>query len=128
TDVDDKIINRAREENQSWEAIAETYIAEYRKDMDALKLRVPDVTPRVTEHIAEIIAFIRDLVDNGIAYVTDEGEVLYSVRRFAEYGKLSGKNIDDLRSGARVQPGEKKQDPLDFALWKPQKAPDEPAW
>lgn len=128
TDVDDKIINRARQDGKSSTEIAELYIREFRNDMDALGVRAPNASPRVTEHIDDIIRLVEGLVAGGSAYVADDGEVFFAVRKFAAYGKLSGKNIDDLRVGVRIQPGERKRDPLDFSLWKPQKAADEPAW
>ena len=127
TDVDDKIIDRARQEGIPAMEVAEKYIREFRKDMSDLGVRPPDEAPRVTENIPQIIAIIDGLVNNSHAYVT-EGEVFYSVRRFRTYGKLSGKNIDELLAGTRVDPSEKKRDPLDFSLWKPRKAADEPAW
>ncbi len=128
TDVDDKIINRAREQKMDALVVSEKYIKEYREDMGQLGIRIPTVAPKVTEHIPQIIEMVKGLVANGAAYVTDDGEVLYSVRKFTEYGKLSGKKIDDLRVGVRIEADEKKQDPLDFSLWKPQKQADEPAW
>lgn len=128
TDVDDKIINRAREEKTTCDKITEKYIAEFYTDMNLLGIKPPAKAPRVTETIPEIIHLIEGLIKNGAAYVADDGEVFFSVRDFQGYGKLSGKNIDDLLVGARVAPGEKKRDPLDFSLWKPQKAADEPAW
>lgn len=128
TDVDDKIINRAREEGISSFEVAEKYVKAFKEDVAALGVRSPTYAPRVTEHIPGIIAFIDALVQKGAAYVAPNGEVFYSVRNFAGYGKLSKKQLDDLRVGARVDPNEQKRDPLDFSLWKPQKAADEPAW
>ncbi len=128
TDVDDKIIARARELKIESREVSEKYILEYDTDMGQLGITPPTVGPKVTEHIPQIIAMVKGLVEKGAAYVTPDGEVLYSVRRFTEYGKLSGKKIDDLRAGVRIEADEKKQDPLDFSLWKPQKAKDEPAW
>lgn len=128
TDVDDKIINRARQEGKTSLEVSEHYIAEFRKDMDALGVRKPDRTPKVTEFIPQIIRVIEGLIANQMAYVAEDGEVFYAVRKFQGYGKLSGKNIDELLTGVRIQPGERKRDPLDFSLWKPQKAADEPAW
>lgn len=127
TDVDDKIIDRARKEKKAWNEITETYIAEYVNDMQTLGVLEPHARPRVTEFVPQIIQLIEGLIANGAAYEVD-GEVFFAVRKFTPYGKLSGKNIDDLISGARVEPGVKKRDPLDFSLWKPQKAEDEPAW
>ncbi len=126
TDVDDKIINRANENGESCETIAQRYIDEYQEDMAALKVRAPTIEPRATEHIPEMIATIEKLVAKGLAYQTESG-VYFSVRKFKDYGKLSGKNIEELESGARVQVDETKQDPLDFSLWKASK-PGEPRW
>lgn len=126
TDVDDKIINRAIEENVTSEEIANRYIAEFEKDYASLKLRPHSMNPKVTETMEPIVGMIDDLVKNGKAYVAD-GEVLYSVRSFDGYGKLSNKNLDDLQAGARVEVDRKKRDPMDFTLWKPAK-PGEPKW
>ena len=128
TDVDDRIIERARKEGCDSREIAERYIREFDVDIAALGLLKPHVSPRVLEHIPQIVTFIEGLVKNGSAYVTSDGEVLFSVRKFKPYGKLSGKNPDDMRAGARVEVGEHKKDPLDFSLWKPRKSEDEPAW
>lgn len=128
TDVDDKIINKASQENTDSLTISEKYIEGFLEDMKALRVNPPKVAPKVTDHIPEIIQLIENLISNKAAYVVDDGEVLFSVRNFKDYGKLSGKNIDDLISGARVQTDEKKRDPLDFSLWKPQKNTNEPAW
>lgn len=127
TDVDDKIIRRAKEEGISAQEVSEKYIKEYFEDAKALNVIPADVHPKVSEHIPEIIDFIQTLIDKGYAYEAD-GDVYYSTRKFKEYGKLSGQNIDDLESGARIAIGEVKKDPLDFALWKAQKEPDEIAW
>ena len=127
TDVDDKIIRRAKEEEITAPEVSEKYIKEYFEDAKALNVIPADVHPKVSEHIPEIIAFIRTLIDKGYAYEAD-GDVYYSTRKFKDYGKLSGQNIDDLESGARIAIGEVKKDPLDFALWKAQKEPDEIAW
>lgn len=128
TDVDDKIIIKANEEKSDSLTVSERYIAAFIEDMVALKVTPPKVAPKVTDHMKEIIILIEGLVSNKAAYVTPEGEVFFSVRDFKNYGKLSGKNIDDLISGARVQTDEKKKDPLDFSLWKPQKNSTEPSW
>jgi cysteinyl-tRNA synthetase len=127
TDVDDKIINRAREEGITAPEVAEKYIGEYYKDAAALNVRKADVHPRVSEHIPEIIDFVSTLIDKGYAYEAD-GDVYFSTRKFEGYGKLSGQNIDDLEAGARIAVGEVKKDPLDFALWKARKTDDEIAW
>ena len=127
TDVDDKIINRAREEGITAPEVSEKYIKEYFEDAGALNVIKADVHPKVSEHIPEIIEFVQTLIDKGYAYEAD-GDVYYSTRKFADYGKLSGQNIDDLESGARIAIGEVKKDPLDFALWKARKQDDEIAW
>ena len=127
TDVDDKIINRAKEEGVSAGEISEKYIAEYFKDAAALNVKKATVHPKVTETMDDIIQFVQDLIDKGYAYESD-GDVYYRARKFKGYGKLSGKNIDDLISGARIAVGEKKEDPLDFALWKARKEDSEIAW
>ena len=127
TDVDDKIINKAREEGMTAKDVAETFIKEYFDDADALGVRRADVHPKVSEHIEEIIDFVSSLIEKGYAYEAD-GDVYFSTRKFSEYGKLSGQNIDDLEAGARIAVGEIKLDPLDFALWKAQKSEDEIAW
>ncbi len=126
TDVDDKIINRAREECTDFMTIANRYIASYYRDMDAIGVRPADVEPRVTEHMQEIIEVIRRLMERGYAYEA-EGDVYFSVRSFRDYGKLSKRSPEEMEAGARVEPSEKKRDPLDFALWKSAKA-GEPAW
>ena len=127
TDVDDKIINRAKEEGITAPEVSEKYIKEYFNDAEALNVLKADVHPQVSEHIPEIIAFVQTLIDKGYAYEAD-GDVYYSTRKFPEYGKLSGQNIDDLESGARIAIGEVKEDPLDFALWKARKEESEIAW
>ena len=127
TDVDDKIINRAREEGITAPEVSEKYIKEYFEDAKALNVLPADVHPKVSEHIDDIIDFVQTLIDKGYAYEAD-CDVYYSPRKFEGYGKLSGQNIDDLESGARIAIGEVKHDPLDFALWKAQKEPDEIAW
>lgn len=127
TDVDDKIINKAREEGIPAGEVSEKFIEEYYKDAAALNVKKATVHPKVTENMDEIIQFVKDLIDKGYAYEVD-GDVYYSTRAFKNYGKLSGQNIEDLESGARIEVGEKKKDPLDFALWKARKAEDEIAW
>ncbi len=127
TDVDDKIINRAAQEGLSSEEVAEKYIAAFYEDMDILGVTRADAEPKATEHIPEMVALTERLIEKGKAYATPSGDVYFRVRSFPEYGKLSGRSVDDLRSGARVAPGEEKEDPLDFALWKAAK-PGEPAW
>lgn len=127
TDVDDKIINKAREEGISAGEVSEKYIEEYYEDAAALNVKKASVHPKVTETMDDIIQFVEDLIKKGYAYEVD-GDVYYSTRKFKDYGKLSKQNIEDLESGARIEIGEKKQDPLDFALWKARKADDEIAW
>lgn len=127
TDVDDKIINKAREEGVPTGEVSEKYIEEYYKDAASLNVKKATVHPKVTENMDQIIAFVKDLIDLGYAYEVD-GDVYYSTRAFKEYGKLSGQNIEDLEAGARIEVGEKKKDPLDFALWKARKTEDEIAW
>jgi len=126
TDVEDKIIRRAREEGVSASEISERYIAEYRTDMASIGVLPADVEPKATEHIAEMVELIERLIGKGVAYVVD-GDVYFEVRRFPGYGRLSGKNLEELQAGARVDVDERKKDPLDFALWKSSK-PGEPAW
>ena len=127
TDVDDKIINRAKEEGISAGEVSEKYIEEYYKDAAALNVKKATVHPKVTETMDDIIKFVADLIDLGYAYEVD-GDVYYRTKMFKEYGKLSGKNTDDLQLGARIAVGEKKEDPLDFALWKARKEESEIAW
>lgn len=127
TDVDDKIINRALQEGSTQKDIAEKFIHAFHEDMDKLFVRRATIEPKATDYIPEMIGFCERLIESGHAYATAFGDVYFRVRSFKEYGKLSGRNIDDMRSGARVAPGEEKEDPLDFALWKGAK-PDEPSW
>ena len=127
TDVDDKIIARANREGKTSAEIAETYIAAFHEDMDRLNVRRADIEPRATEYIGEMQNLIQKLIDGGHAYAVPSGDVYFRVRSFPGYGKLSGRTPDDLRSGARVVPGDEKEDPLDFALWKSAK-PGEPYW
>ena len=126
TDVDDKIINRANEEGRSTEEVAKEYTESFQSAMDILGVNPPTVQPKATETIPEMIGMVERLLERGHAYETD-GDVYFSVRSFPGYGKLSGRNIEDMRSGARVEVNEKKRDPLDFALWKAAK-PGEPHW
>ena len=127
TDIDDKMIRRANEEGITVKELGDRFIKEYYADADALGVKRATVNPRATEHIQDIIDLVQTLIDKGHAYPTPNGDVYFSVRSWPGYGKLSGQNIDDLENGARVDPTEEKQDPLDFALWKGQK-PGEPAW
>ncbi len=117
TDVDDKIINKSKEEGIGPLELAAKYIGEYRKDADSLRVKEATFHPKVSENIEEIVEFIETLIKKGFAYEV-EGDVYFDVRNYKPYGKLSGKNIDDLKSGARVEIGDKKRSPLDFALWK----------
>ena len=126
TDIDDKIIKRAGEENISWQTVTEKYIQAFNEDMGALNIAAPTLEPKATDHIEDMIQMVASLVDQGKAYES-EGDVYYSIQSFADYGKLSGKKLDDLIAGARVEVGEQKRDPLDFALWKKSK-PGEPSW
>lgn len=126
TDIDDKIINRAREEQDDPLKLAARYVGEYYKDADALHVLRADIHPKVSGHITEIIEMVKTLIEKGYAYVVD-GDVYYDVRKFAAYGKLSGRALEDMRAGARVDVDERKRDPMDFALWKSAK-PGEPAW
>jgi len=127
TDVDDKIIRRANERGERPAELAERFAQAYLEDMDALGNLRPDVAPKVSEHVPQIVALIERLVARGFAYAPGNGDVYYPVRKFPEYGRLSRRNLDDLLAGARVEPGEAKRDPLDFALWKGAK-PGEPSW
>ena len=126
TDIDDKMIKKANEEGTTVKKIGDTYIKEYYQDADALNIERATVNPRATEFIGEIIKFVKGLVDKGYAYEV-HGDVYFSTKKFEGYGKLSGQNIEDLQSGARISVDERKKDPMDFAIWKAQK-PGEPAW
>ena len=127
TDIDDKIINRARENNESIADITNRFIQAMHEDETALGILPPDQEPRATQHIDKIVKMIEALIDNGFAYIASNKDVFFDVSKFPSYGKLSGKQIDELRSGARVEIQEAKDDPLDFVLWKVAK-PDEPSW
>ncbi len=126
TDIDDKIIKRANDDGVDYKTIAEKYIAEFNTDMGRFGLEKPSAEPRATEHIPEMIRLISALMEKGFAYRRD-GDVFFSVGRFKEYGKLSKRNLDEMQAGARVEIDEKKENPLDFALWKSSK-PGEPYW
>ncbi|MDD4075454.1 MAG: cysteine--tRNA ligase [Eubacteriales bacterium] len=127
TDIDDKLIRKANEEGCTVQEVADRYIKEYYTDADALSVERATVNPRATEHVKEIIDLVQTLIDKGHAYPAPNGDVYFAVRTFPGYGKLSGQAIDDLESGARIDPTEIKHDPLDFALWKGAK-PGEPSW
>jgi cysteinyl-tRNA synthetase len=127
TDIDDKIIQRAAEAHEDWSELARRFTAAMHEDCALLGLEPPDMEPRATEYIPEIIAMTGTLIDKGYAYLAANGDVMYSVRKFPAYGALSGRNIDESRAGARVQVDEFKHDPLDFVVWKHAK-PGEPSW
>ena len=127
TDIDDKIIARANENGETIGELTARFIAAMNEDSDALGVLRPDIEPKATEHIGQMIAMIEDLVANSKAYPAPNGDVYYAVREFAEYGQLSGKSLDDLRAGERVDVDANKRDPLDFVLWKAAK-PGEPSW
>ncbi len=120
TDVDDKILKRAKEEGTTASEIAERYIDEFWKDFNALHLKAHTHNPKVTEHMGAIVSLIEEIIDKGRAYEV-EGEVFYSIENFKDYGKLSHRNPEDMQSGARIQIDPKKKNPLDFTLWKPAK-------
>jgi len=126
TDVDDKIIERANQTGDNTAALAERYIASFYQDMHALGVLDADVEPRATEHIDDMLDMVSRLMDKGHAYVID-GDVYFSVETFAQYGQLSGRNLEDMVAGARIAVDEKKRNPLDFVLWKKAK-PGEPTW
>ena len=127
TDIDDKIIARANENNETIQALTERFITEMHRDADALGVERPTAEPKATEAISEMLVMIETLIDKGLAYATDNGDVYYDVSEFPDYGKLSGRNIEELRAGERVAVNESKQDPMDFVLWKGAK-PEEPSW
>lgn len=126
TDVDDKIIKRAQEQHVAPLDLSARYIQEYKENMVSLNVLPPDVEPRVSQSIPDIIALIQQILQNGYGYVSSDG-VYFAVRRFSRYGCLSGRSVDEMRSGARVEVNEAKEDPLDFALWKFAK-PGEISW
>ncbi|MSQ88216.1 MAG: cysteine--tRNA ligase [Betaproteobacteria bacterium] len=127
TDIDDKIIKRAAENGETIGALTERYIRAMDEDVGALGVEKPDHEPRATQYVPQMIAMIQKLQANGLAYQAADGDVNYPVRKFQGYGKLSGKSLDDLRVGERVEPAAAKHDPLDFVLWKHSK-PGEPTW
>ncbi|MBU0992374.1 MAG: cysteine--tRNA ligase [Proteobacteria bacterium] len=126
TDIDDKIINRANELAVGYKDISEKYIAEFYEDMDALNVKRASIEPRATEHIKGMISLISGLINKGKAYAVD-GDVFFSVETFGEYGKLSGRQLQDMEAGARIDVDDRKKNPFDFALWKSSK-PHEPYW
>jgi len=127
TDVEDKIINRAIENNETTEELTERTIAAMHEDFDALNMMRPDLEPRVTTHMVEIIEMIETLVKKEHAYIAASGDVLFDVSSYKEYGKLSGQNLEQLQAGSRVEVDDTKKSPLDFVLWKSAK-PEEPSW
>ena len=127
TDIDDKIIQRAANNQEDYHLLTERFIAAMHEDERALSVLPPDLEPRATQSIADIIAMINQLIDNNLAYIGSNGDVFYAVKYFTDYGKLSGKNIADLQAGERVDVDTAKRDPLDFVLWKMAK-PGEPYW
>ncbi|EMF7366769.1 cysteine--tRNA ligase, partial [Vibrio vulnificus] len=127
TDIDDKIIKRAAENGETCDSLTERLIGEMHADFDALNMKRPDVEPRATQYIQEIIELVERLIDRGFAYVADNGDVMFEVNKFDEYGKLSKQDLDQLQAGARVDVETAKRCPLDFVLWKMSK-PGEPTW
>lgn len=128
TDVDDKMITNAAKEGITVKELGEKFIAEYFKDAKALNIKPATVHPKATEHIDDILALIQKLVDNGHAYVCDNGDVYFDTKSDPEYGKLSGQNLDDLELGARIEVNDIKKNPMDFALWKAKKDINEISW
>nr|MBC8208412.1 cysteine--tRNA ligase [Candidatus Desulfatifera sulfidica] len=126
TDIDDKIIQRAAEQNTTTEELAQRFIDEFYVDMDHLGIERPNLEPKATEHIPEMIELIGELVDKGLAYPS-QGDVYFAVDQFPEYGKLSGRRLEDMQAGARISVNESKRHPMDFVLWKGSK-PGEPTW
>lgn len=126
TDIDDKMINKANAEGITVKELGDKFIDEYYQDADGLQVKRATINPRATEYIDEVLEFVKDLIDRGFAYEID-GDVYFSTKKFEEYGKLCGQNLEDLQSGARISVDERKKDPMDFAVWKSQK-PGEPAW
>jgi cysteinyl-tRNA synthetase len=126
TDIDDKIINRANELKVDWQELVNKYIASYKDDLKSLGIAQGDFEPRATENIQEMIKYIEGLIQSGYAYASG-GDVYFNVRKFSDYGKLSGQSIDEMQKGFRIEPSDLKKDPLDFALWKSSKD-NEPFW
>jgi len=126
TDIDDKIINRANELKINWRELVSRYILSYHEDLRALGIASADFEPRATENIQDMVEYIQELLDKGYAYLTPSG-IYFNVRKFKDYGKLSGQSIDKMLSSVRIEPDENKSDPLDFALWK-KSEPNEPKW
>ena len=128
TDIDDKIIARAAENGESIAALTARFIQAMNEDAEALGVQRPDIEPKATEHVQEMIAMIERLIANGKAYAAENGDVYYAVREFPAYGQLSGKSLDDLRAGERVEVDSFKRDPLDFVLWKAAKPNEADFW
>ena len=126
TDIDDKIINRANKEGIDWRELTDKYTREYQEEMERLGVLKPSYEPKASEHISDMIEIIERLIKKGLAYVSD-GDVYFSVEKFPQYGKLSGRKLEEMLAGVRIDPSEKKRNPLDFALWKSAK-PGEPYW
>ena len=126
TDIDDKMIKKANEEETTVKNVGDKYIKEYYKDADGLNIKRATVNPRATEYVEEMIEFIKGLIEKGYAYEV-QGDVYYRTKKFENYGRLIGQNLDDLQAGARINVDERKEDPMDFALWKAKK-PGEPSW
>ncbi|MGL5950976.1 MAG: cysteine--tRNA ligase [Cetobacterium sp.] len=126
TDIDDKMIKKANEEGSTVKAVGDKYISEYYQDADGLNIKRATINPRATEFISDIIEFVEGLIEKGFAYEID-GDVYFRTKKFEGYGKLMGQNLDDLQTGARINIDERKEDAVDFAIWKAQK-PGEPAW
>jgi cysteinyl-tRNA synthetase len=126
TDVDDKIINRANELGKKPSSLAQEHIDSFNEDMKALYVMKPDIEPRATEHIGNMIKMIQLLIDKGFAYEVD-GDVFYAVEKLDDYGRLSGRKLDEMKAGSRIDINDKKRHPMDFTLWKPSK-PGEPMW
>lgn len=126
TDIDDKMIKKANEEETTLKNLGDKYIDEYYKDADGLNIKRATVNPRATEYVEEMIEFIQGLIEKGYAYEV-QGDVYYRTKKFENYGRLIGQNLEDLQAGARINVDERKEDPMDFALWKSKK-PGEPAW
>ena len=127
TDVDDKIIRKANEENSDYLTVSQRYIEEYKTDAEGLNVRPATIHPLATENIEEIISMVATLIDKGYAYAADNGDVYFRTHKDEGYGKLSHQPLEELESGARISVGEHKEDPLDFVLWKSAK-PGEPSW
>ncbi|MDK2902576.1 MAG: cysteinyl-tRNA synthetase, partial [Clostridiales bacterium] len=126
TDIDDKMIKRANQEGITVRELGDRFIEEYFEDAKGLNIRLADVHPRATEHITDMIEFIKKLLDKGVAYIVD-GDVYFDISKFPQYGKLSHQDFNEIETGARVEVNENKHNPMDFVLWKAQK-PGEPAW